>query len=100
LALRDELGIELIPGSQSRWDQNEEYETRLEKSNKKASDELPDGMCIPLKRGDLLAFDANIIHRGHYGKDRLSFDILFCKEDSSILQYAKKECYPRDFELK
>lgn len=98
IALRDELGIELIPGSQSKWDSDIEYDTRLENSGRRASDNLRQGEPIPLGRGDLLVFDANIIHRGLYGKNRLSFDIIFCRPDPSILQYSKSECFPKESE--
>ncbi len=99
LALRDELGVELIPSSHSKWDSLEELDTRLEKAGKKPSDDISTGRCIALKRGDVLVFDANIIHRGHYGKERLSFDLLFCKEDPSILKYANVDCFPNNDEL-
>ncbi len=51
------------------------------------------------KKGDLLVFDANIIHRGLYGGERFAFDILFCQPLSENLKFVNKEVYPKAEEL-
>jgi len=99
LALRDEVGIELVPGSNSRWDDELELNTRLGTGQRAPSDDLEGTERISLRRGDLLIFNANMIHRGLYGNDHLAFDMIFCTPDPSILQYAKKECFPTSDEL-
>tara|TARA_B100001971_G_scaffold215193_1_gene259995 strand:+ start:87101 stop:87865 length:765 start_codon:yes stop_codon:yes gene_type:complete len=99
-ATRDENGIELIPNTNKRWDSSLEYDTRLGLNERVPSDDLPDGMPIALNKGDLLIFSANMIHRGLYGKNRLSFDVLFCKPDPEILRYADINCYPEKEKLK
>ncbi|OIQ20658.1 MAG: hypothetical protein BM556_01600 [Bacteriovorax sp. MedPE-SWde] len=100
LALKDEPGLELIPGSQDRWDYDAELDTRLEREGRRSSDNLSNTKVIKVDRGDLLVFDANIIHRGIYGLDRLSFDLLFCNKNPDILKYADKACFPNREELK
>ncbi len=94
IAIKDENGIELIPGTNKRWDSSIEYKTRMNSEGRKAYDNLPDAKTIALTKGDLLIFSANMIHRGLYGKDRFSFDILYCKPDPDILSYADLSCYP------
>lgn len=100
LAIADENGIEFIPGSHMRWDHTEEYEVRLKLNNKSPSDKITDGKAVTLKRGDLLAFDANIIHRGLYGRDRFAFDILFCKPLPEIMKFLDKTVLPTNEELR
>lgn len=90
----DEPGIELIPGTHQRWDSDEELNVRLEKYGRKNHDDLSTGVHIELKAGDLLVFSANMIHRGLYGMDRLSLDILFCDPDPKLLQFASRDCLP------
>jgi ectoine hydroxylase-related dioxygenase (phytanoyl-CoA dioxygenase family) len=76
VALRDEPGIELIPGTHARWDTLEEYSVRLEKEGARVFDTLPGSATISMQRGDLLVFSANMIHRGLYGMDRLALDVI------------------------
>lgn len=100
IAFADENGIELIPESHFRWDFPEELNIRLKQNGKNVSDEIANSKKIPLKQGDLLAFDANIIHRGLYGKDRFAFDILFCKPQPELTRFIAKEVLPKTEELK
>ena len=98
--LKDEPGIELIPGSSHRWDTDLELDTRTHQNGKSSFNDLPNSETIELKRGDLLIFSANMIHRGIYGKDRLSFDVLYCENDPNILKYSKESSLPTSKELK
>jgi ectoine hydroxylase-related dioxygenase (phytanoyl-CoA dioxygenase family) len=100
IALRDEPGVEVIPGTHARWDTDEEFDVRTQQNNRASFNDLPNSEIIELKKGDLLIFSANMIHRGVYGKDRLAFDILFCENDPEILKYSKSNCFPRSDELK
>ena len=74
--LFDELGMEVVPGSHKRWDNEEEYNVRQEENGKSSNDDISTGKKIKLAAGDLLFFSADMIHRGLYGLDRLAFDIL------------------------
>ena len=100
IALKDELGIELVPGSHKNWDTHEELDVRLEQNGKKIHDDLSSGKIVKLNAGDLLIFSGKMIHRGLYGLERLSLDILFCDNDKELLQYAKSECLPSDKQIK
>lgn len=99
LALADENGLEFIPGTHKRWDSAQEYETRFQLNGKKCHEDLPAGQAVPLKRGDLLVFDANMIHRGLYGKDRLALDILFCRPLPHIVKFIETKVLPKKEEL-
>lgn len=94
VALKDEPGVELVPGSHKHWDSEEELSIRLEQSNKKNHDDLTTGFSVPLKKGDLLVFSANMIHRGHYGNERMSLDILFCEAQPEFFEFADVDCFP------
>ncbi|MBM9499141.1 phytanoyl-CoA dioxygenase family protein [Leptospira sp. 201903071] len=87
-------GMEFIPGSHLRWDNESERNTRLELEGRKHSDELPDSVRIPLEPGDLLVFSAHLIHRGVYGLNRSSFDILYTSFPSSSMEVQKTGHFP------
>lgn len=89
-----EPGVELVPGTHRRWDTNEELDVRLENNGRKNHDHLSTGVRVELDAGDLLVFSANMIHRGLYGMDRLSFDILFCDPDPNLMKYVSDDCLP------
>jgi ectoine hydroxylase-related dioxygenase (phytanoyl-CoA dioxygenase family) len=92
--LFDELGIELIPKTHTRWDSADELDVRLELNGRKRYEELPSAVRVSLKAGDLLIFNANMIHRGVYGMDRLALDILFCDPSLELAQYINDDCLP------
>lgn len=92
--LFDELGMELVPGTHKRWDNNEEFNVRQEEKGKVSSDELSLGKKIELAAGDLLVFSADMIHRGLYGLDRLALDILVFDPESDFADYVDDDCLP------
>ena len=94
VALEDEPGIELVPGSHRRWDTKAELATRLSEQGYSSSDDLATGQVIEMQAGDLLIFSANMIHRGLYGKDRLALDILFCEPQPHVLHFVQDICLP------
>jgi ectoine hydroxylase-related dioxygenase (phytanoyl-CoA dioxygenase family) len=100
IPFKKESGIELIPGTHRKWDSTEEYQVRNSLKNKKSSDSLKKGQLIELERTDLLVFSANMIHRGIYGNNRLSFDIIYCDNDPKILKFRDKNNLPLKLELK
>ena len=99
IPLKKEPGIELIPRTHRKWDSEEEYNVRKSLNKKKPSDNLSTGKLIKLKRTDLLIFSANMIHRGIYGNDRLSFDIIFCDNNPEILKFRDINNLPKETEL-
>lgn len=99
IPLYDEPGIELVPGSHQRWDSQEELNVRLEKDGACNFDDLSTGLELPLNAGDLLVFSANMIHRGLYGNNRLSLDILFCDHHPELLKHRNSDCLPDELML-
>ena len=98
--LFDELGIELIPGTHKRWDNEEEFAVRQEVNGKLSSDEISGGEKIKLAAGDLLLFSADMIHRGLYGLDRLALDILVFDSSANYVDYVDDDCLPDEVMLK
>jgi ectoine hydroxylase-related dioxygenase (phytanoyl-CoA dioxygenase family) len=94
IPLADEPGIELVPASHKQWDTEEELDVRLGRNEKSVHDPLSSSERVSLNAGDLLVFSANIIHRGIYGMDRLSLDVLFCDPEVELLKFVDEDCLP------
>lgn len=94
IPLRDEPGLELVPGSHTRWDNREELDVRLERNGRRNHESLSSAIKVSLDAGDLLIFSANMIHRGLYGMNRLSLDILFCDPVEDLVQFVHEQCLP------
>ncbi len=92
--LFDELGMEVVPGTHKRWDNEEEFNVRQEEKGSISSDELSTGKKIKLSAGDLLVFSADMIHRGLYGLDRLALDILVFDAADDFIDYVDDDCLP------
>lgn len=92
--LFDELGMELVPGTHKRWDNDEEFAVRQEKNGRVSSERLSTGKEIKLAAGDVLVFSADMIHRGLYGLDRLAFDILVFDSAADYIDYIDDDCLP------
>lgn len=90
----DEPGVELVPGTHKRWDSAEELDVRLERNGREKHEDLTSGAHVPLNAGDLLVFSANMIHRGVYGMNRCSFDVLFCDPEPGIVGFISDDCLP------
>jgi len=99
LALADEPGLELIPGTHQRWDTEQELDVRLQRSGCNNFDELASGVVVQMQKGDLLVFSANMIHRGIYGKSRLALDILFCEARAELMEFVEQDSLPEVDEL-
>lgn len=96
IPMKAELGIELIPRTHREWDLPHEFDVRNSLNGSVPSDDLQRGKIISLERGDLLVFSANMIHRGLYGKDRFSFDIIFCDNIPEMKDFIDKNNYPSE----
>jgi ectoine hydroxylase-related dioxygenase (phytanoyl-CoA dioxygenase family) len=92
--LFDELGMELVPGTHKRWDNEEEFNVRQEENGRVSSESLSTGKRIKLAAGDLLVFSADMIHRGLYGLDRLALDILVFDSAADFVDYVDDDCLP------
>ncbi|MEH6532751.1 MAG: phytanoyl-CoA dioxygenase family protein [Photobacterium frigidiphilum] len=92
--LFDELGMELVPGTHKRWDNDEEFDVRQEENGRVSSENLSTGKSIGLAAGDVLVFSADMIHRGLYGLDRLALDILVFDSSADYIDYVDDDCLP------
>lgn len=99
IPLKQELGIELIPSSHRQWDLPIEEDTRLSNNGKTPNDSLDRGRVLSLDRGDLLVFSANSIHRGLYGNERFSFDIIYCDDSPTFDAFIDSKNQPSKEEL-
>lgn len=98
--LFDELGMELIPETHKRWDNEEEHNVRQEEKGRTSDEALANGKKIPLAAGDLLVFSADMIHRGLYGLDRLALDVLVFDPSGDFVDYIDDDCLPEPAMLK
>ena len=99
IAMRPELGIELIAGSHQRWDSDQEYAVRMGKPPYRPHDDLPHTTHVPLQTGDVLLFSANMLHRGLYGQNRLAFDIIYCDDHPDLLAHRSDHTLPNAAQL-
>jgi ectoine hydroxylase-related dioxygenase (phytanoyl-CoA dioxygenase family) len=99
IPVKPEPGLELVPGSHKHWDSNEELDVRTESNGRRCFEDLPTGKKVTVNVGDLLVFSANMIHRGLYGLDRMTFDIIFCDSDPELVKYVEHNCLPGNEEL-
>ncbi|TPD68425.1 phytanoyl-CoA dioxygenase family protein [Flavobacterium microcysteis] len=94
IPMKKESGIELVPKTHREWDLLEEFEVRNSLNGAVPSDNLKRGKVIGLNRGDVLVFSANMIHRGIYGQDRFSLDVLFCDDIPQMRNFIDRNNYP------
>ena len=99
IAMRPELGIELIAGSHQRWDSAQEYAVRMGKPPYRPHDDLPHTTHVPLQTGDVLLFSANMLHRGVYGQNRLAFDTIYCDDHLDLLAHRSDHTLPNAAQL-
>lgn len=99
IPLKQEDGIEIIPGTHRLWDLPIEEDTRLSTNGRKPSDTLERGKVIPLNRGDVLIFSANSVHRGLYGHERFSFDIIYCDDTLEFNTFIDSKNQPTKEDL-
>ena len=67
---------------------------RLEQNGRRVHEPLSSAERVLLKAGDLLVFSGNMIHRGIYGMERLSLDVLFCDPEPDLMQFVDESCLP------
>lgn len=94
IPLVDEPGVEFVPATHRRWDQDDELDVRLERNGRNNHEDLLSGIKVKLDAGDLLIFSANMLHRGLYGMNRLSLDILFCDPAPELMTFVDANCLP------
>lgn len=96
-----ETGLALVPGTHRRWDTALEAAVRFEREGHRHSDDLPGMQLVSLEPGDVLIFDAQMLHRGHYRPNahRMALDICAGRPHRFTLPYLDREVLPTGEEL-
>jgi len=99
IPLRPERGFLLVPGSHARWDTADESDVRLERDGHRSAEELATARSFDLVPGDVLVFSAHMLHRGTYGQNRLSLDVMVGKPHATTTEYPDAAQLPTAAEL-
>ena len=101
IPLVDETGIELIPHSHKQWDSELERNVRFAMNGQEQHNDLPHSQLISLKQGDVLVFNAQMIHRGRYvfNAARLALDICMGTAHPLIDGFRDRTVQPTAQEL-
>lgn len=101
IPLIDEQGVEVIPGTHRRWDNQHEHQVRMENDGHKNSEDLPGAELISLDVGDVLVFNAQMIHRGNYAlnKQRRALDLCVGKYHEFMAGFLDPQILPTKNEL-
>ncbi|HYD63082.1 MAG TPA: phytanoyl-CoA dioxygenase family protein [Noviherbaspirillum sp.] len=101
IPLLPERGLEVIPGTHRRWDSELEADVRRERNGRANSDALPGAKLISAEPGDVIIFDAQMIHRGNYAlnPERKALDLCVGRAHPIILRYLDASVLPADDHL-
>jgi len=99
IPLRPERRFLLVPGSHARWDTTEERDVRLERDGHRSAEELSTARSFDLVPGDVLVFSAHMLHRGTYGQDRLSLDLMVGRPHATSAAFPDTAQLPTPAEL-
>lgn len=101
IPLVQEKGVEVVIGSHKRWDTELERNVRLEQKGHKNSEPLPNVKLVDLTPGDVLIFNAQMIHRGNYelNTTRKALDLCVGKYHPLTSEFLDKRVLPKNEEL-
>ena len=101
IPLSREQGVEVIPGTHRRWDTELESDVRWERNHHANSDDLPGSVLIDLEPGDILIFDAQMLHRGNYAlnKERRALDLCVGRPHPFTAPYLDEAALPSGDEI-
>ena len=101
IPLIQEKGVEVVTGSHKRWDTELEHNVRLELNSHKNSESLPDAVLIDLSPGDILIFNAQMIHRGNYALNptRKALDLCVGKYHPLTSDFLDERVLPKKEEI-
>ncbi|TBR37545.1 phytanoyl-CoA dioxygenase [Marinomonas agarivorans] len=101
IPLQEETGLAVIKGTHKRWDTEQEHNVRFELNGHKSNEPLPDNELITLKLGDILIFNAQMIHRGNYDQNdtRKALDLCVGKYHPLSSQFFDKSVLPTEQEM-
>jgi ectoine hydroxylase-related dioxygenase (phytanoyl-CoA dioxygenase family) len=96
-----EAGLELIPGTHKRWDTELEKNVRFERNGHRNSEDLPGAVLVELDPGDIVIFDAQMIHRGNYrlNKMRIALDLCVGMPHPFTAKYLDENVLPSEREM-
>lgn len=88
IALEPSEDIEFVPGSNKRWDTDEEFHIRLEddKANNR-SNNMPNALRFKQAPGDMIAFDPNGLHRGRYHTDKTRRTLMLTYSSDPVFDF-------------
>lgn len=97
-----EKGVELVPKTHQRWDTELERNVRFELNGHRNHEALPEAVLIELEPGDLLIFNAQMIHRGNYASNpaRKALDLCVGKPHPLVEGFLNPMGLPTDEEIK
>ncbi len=101
IPLVKEKGVEVVSGSHKRWDTELERNVRLQLNGHKDNDPLPNSVLIDLAAGDVLIFNAQMIHRGNYelNSTRKALDLCVGKSHPLTSALLDERVLPTDAEM-
>lgn len=101
IPLVQEKGVEVVIGSHKRWDTELEHNVRLELNGHKNSESLPNTRLIDLSLGDIVIFNAQMIHRGHYVQNpsRKALDLCVGKYHPLTAEFLDERVLPNEEEM-
>ncbi len=101
IPLLQEKGVEVVTGSHKRWDTELERNVRLELNGHKNSEPLPNAVLTNLVPGDVLIFNAQMIHRGNYelNPTRKALDLCVGKYHPLASAFIDERVLPKEEEM-
>lgn len=101
IPLLEEKGVEVVIGSHNRWDTELERDVRLELNGHKNSEPLPNAVLTHLVPGDVLIFNAQMIHRGNYELNpmRKALDLCVGKDHPMTSAFLDERVLPKEGEI-
>ncbi|MEW6984504.1 phytanoyl-CoA dioxygenase family protein [Colwelliaceae bacterium 6471] len=101
IPLIKEQGIELIPGSHKTWDTDLQHNVRFEKQGHSSEETLANSTSIGLDVGDILLFNAQMLHRGIYKNhsSRKALDLCIGNYHPLTAPFLDKDILPNNGEL-
>ncbi|PHR69083.1 MAG: phytanoyl-CoA dioxygenase [Arcobacter sp.] len=102
IPLEKEKGLELIPGTHKRWDNELEKNVRLELHGHLNNEKLPNAKLIEINTGDIVIFSSQMLHRGNYelNTSRKAFDICLGNYHKLSFDFFDKKVLPSKEEIK
>lgn len=101
IPLVSEKGVELVPNTHRRWDTEQERNVRFELNGYKNHHPLPNSVLIELEPGDVLIFNAQMIHRGNYELNltRKALDLCIGSPHPLVQDFLDPTGLPTDEEM-